>query len=256
MQHRDPVGEAEHHLHVVLDQQHRHPRSARKPRQRFDGLCRLLDRETLRRLVEQEHAAAAGPWPSRPRAGAGRRARAGRPADRRCREAELLERRVGAAPARLGEDRGAAERLPASRMARLGGEPRILARRHLGKQRGQLERARHAALADRRGAGRPVIVLAGEAHAARARLDHAGDEMEQRRLAGAVGSDDGAHLALLDLHATRCRRRRARRSARVRPSSSSSASAQVRLGRRCRRARTQPPSPGPRCPPAQTGRRR
>ena len=100
----------------------------------------------------------------------------------------------------LGEDAAAAERLPAPRMPGLGGQHRIVARGHLRKQRRELKRARQAALADLvRGA--PGYVVAGKAHTARRRLDDAGDEVEQRRLAGAVGSDDGAHLAVGNLHA-------------------------------------------------------
>ena len=40
-------------------------------------------------------------------------------------------------------------------------------------------------------------VLAGEDDAARARLEHAGDQVEDGGLAGAVGADDGANLAAL-----------------------------------------------------------
>src|SRR5512138_658995 len=42
--------------------------------------------------------------------------------------------------------------------------------------------------------------MAGEADRARGRLHGAGDDVEQRRLAGAVGADDGADLAVLDPH--------------------------------------------------------
>ena len=99
----------------------------------------------------------------------------------------------------LLEDPGAAERLPASRMAGLGRQPRILARRHFGKQRGDLEGARNAEPADLV-ACQAGDRMAGEPDRARARPDRAGDDVEQRRLARAVGADDGAHLAFLDAH--------------------------------------------------------
>src|SRR6185295_393919 len=43
-------------------------------------------------------------------------------------------------------------------------------------------------------------LAAAEPHAARSGWDDTGDEVEQCRLAGAVGSNDRAHLAFLDVH--------------------------------------------------------
>ena len=193
------VGEPEHHLHVVLDQQRGHARFLEEPRQRLHGLNGLLHGQPLRRLVEQKHlgllrhrhrdleeplvalAEQAG-W-----------------AARNIAETELLERGV-AGTARLREDAGAAKGLPAPPIAGLRRQRRIGACRHLGKQRRQLERPRQPSLADavRLQAG---DVGAGKAHAARGRLHHPGDQVEQRGLAGAVGPDDGANLADGDLHA-------------------------------------------------------
>src|SRR5581483_4790667 len=52
MQHGDPVRQPEHHLHVVLDEQHRDAGALKEMRQRLDSLCRLLDREPLGGLVQ------------------------------------------------------------------------------------------------------------------------------------------------------------------------------------------------------------
>ena len=48
--------------------------------------------------------------------------------------------------------------------------------------------------------GRPAIAWSANRIAPALRLDRAGDDVEQRRLAGAVGTDDGADLAFLDPH--------------------------------------------------------
>src|SRR5574337_753931 len=59
-QHRDPLGEAEHQVHVVLDQQDRH-----LARQRGDGLeqrAALAGGNAGGRLVEQQHARSRVVW--------------------------------------------------------------------------------------------------------------------------------------------------------------------------------------------------
>jgi hypothetical protein len=124
-------------------------------RERVDRLGRLLDREPLRRLVEQQHARLL-----RHRHGdfeqalVAVREQSGRPVGD-AGQAELLERRIGV---RLGllEDPGSPERLPAPWVAGLGSQPGILARRHLGKKRGDLEGARDAEPANPV-TGRPAI---------------------------------------------------------------------------------------------------
>ena len=55
MQNSDGVGQAEHYLHVVLDQQNGDAGLIEESRQRFDSLRRLLDGQPLGRLVEQQN---------------------------------------------------------------------------------------------------------------------------------------------------------------------------------------------------------
>ena len=206
VQDRDLVGEAEHDLHVVLDEQRGHARALQEPRQRVDGLGRLLDREALRRLVEQKHLGVLrhghGDLEEPLVAVAEEAGRAARDIARD-RAARGRHRRHFAPRAKtLSPPNGSQRRGLRACAASVD----ILAGRHLGKERGQLKRSRQSPLADGvRGQSR--YVLAGKAHAARGRLHDAGDEMEQRGLAGAVGSDDGANLAARRPACRRCRRR-------------------------------------------------
>src|SRR6516162_1047635 len=113
-------------------------------------------------------------------------------------QAQPSERHVGAPPCRR-EDTATAIELPAPVFASLGGEADILPRGHLREQRCELKGAGDAALTDARGR-EPRNVLAGETYAALAWLEHSGDEVKQGRFAGAVRTNHGAHLALLDPH--------------------------------------------------------
>src|SRR6516164_11155115 len=113
-------------------------------------------------------------------------------------QAEPFERHVGASPCR-SETTATAIELPAPVFASLGGEADILPHGHLREQRCELKGAGDAALADARGR-EPRDVLAGETYAALTRLQHPGYEVKQGRFAGAVRTDHGAHLALLDPH--------------------------------------------------------
>src|SRR6516164_8619873 len=100
------------------------------------------------------------------------------------RQPEPLQCRVASAFG-VAEYRVATVRLPAPRMPRLCRQLSILAGGHLRKQRGNLERARNATLAD--AIGRQASqVLAIETHTAVGCFDDAGDQVKQRRLAGAV----------------------------------------------------------------------
>src|SRR6516162_38925 len=113
-------------------------------------------------------------------------------------QAEPSKRHVGASPCR-SKDTATAIELPAPLFASLGGEADILPRGHLREKRGELKGAGDAALTDARGR-EPGDVLAGKTDAALARLEHPGYEVKQGRFAGAVRTDHGAHLALLDPH--------------------------------------------------------
>ena len=69
--HRDAVGDAEHRVHVVLDQQH--GMLGLERRQQRQHALGLLGAHAGERLVEQQHARARSPGTSRSRAGACRR---------------------------------------------------------------------------------------------------------------------------------------------------------------------------------------
>jgi hypothetical protein len=82
-------------------------------------------------------------------------------------------------------------------VARLGREAHVLAHREARKDVAALEGARDSLARDRvhRQAG---DVLPGEEHLPRLRPQRARDEVEDRRLAGAVRADQRADLARLD----------------------------------------------------------
>ena len=75
-------------------------------------------------------------------------ARAGRRAGRRRRLRPSCSSAASAGAARLGEDRWRRRTAASAAVPRLRRQPRILARRHLGKQRGDLEGARQPEPAD------------------------------------------------------------------------------------------------------------
>ena len=60
MQHRDPLGEADHHFHVVLDHQHRLALVRVHRPDQLDELRHVLHRHAGHRLVEQENALVRG----------------------------------------------------------------------------------------------------------------------------------------------------------------------------------------------------
>src|SRR2546427_11664497 len=84
-------------------------------------------------------------------------------------------------------------------MTRLGGDSDVLEHRGAGQDVGDLVRACDGLPGDpvRR---KPRDVLAGKEDAAARRAKHTRDAVEERRLAGAAGADDGAALARADRH--------------------------------------------------------
>ena len=88
------------------------------------------------------------------------------------------------------DDAGAAEAL--------GSHHHVLADGQAGEEADALQRPGDPQRGQPVGAD-PVKRLPAPAHRARRRLDEAADDVEQRRLAGAVGADDAEHLALRDL---------------------------------------------------------
>ena len=111
-------------------------------------------------------------------------------------EPHALDRLVGDR-SRPAQHAAAAEELPAPALARLRRDADILARGQGGKDVAELEGARDSLLRhlmDRQSGD----VFAGEDDLRRARLEHAGDQVEDGGFARAVGADDGANLARLD----------------------------------------------------------
>src|SRR6185436_13246478 len=106
-------------------------------------------------------------------------------------QAERGQQRLGLLPIEVVHARP--EVAPAAAVRQEGGL-HVLIDRQLGEDIGALERAPHAEPADvvRRESG---DVAAFQYHRARVGTEVAGDQVEQRRLAGAVGPDDGGDLA-------------------------------------------------------------
>ena len=102
-----------------------------------------------------------------------------------------------------------AERVAGMRLHR---ERDIVERGEIGKQRGDLERARQPEPAPAIG-GKRGDVAAVEADAAAFGCNLAGQQPDQRGLAGAVRADDGVEFAALQCRARSRRRRPRRRSA-------------------------------------------
>ena len=130
--------------------------------------------------------------------------------------------------AALREDREeAVDRLqrPRALAAELAADEEVLLDRERRKEPPALRHQRDAALHDLR-RGEAADRLAAVAHHLRLDADQAGDRLEQRALAGAVGADQRQHLALAERR-RRCRtapgnRRRRRRARRPRGSAQAS----------------------------------
>ena len=160
------------------------------------------------RLVEQEQRRLASPARARPRAGAGRRtAGCARRCTRGAAEPDELQQRGGAArapPSPRAAGRACAAACASSPPLRCWCMPtmHVLLRGHVAEQADVLERARHAELCDavRRQAGIARTLpsrLLKRTPPRRGRVEP-GEDVEERRLAGAVGPDQGDDGALGD----------------------------------------------------------
>jgi hypothetical protein len=189
--HGDAVGDAEHRVHVVLDQQHRV--GALERAEQLEHAAGLLGAHAGERLVEQQ------------------RTRARRQAHR---DLELalaaVAERAGDA-LRVADEAGGFERLARRREARLAAfgrlpqHPRARPRglraeaAVLEHRKARVDRRALVAAADA-GARAPGLrpvgdVVTLEVDAARGRGHLARQHVDQRRLAGAVGADHRVHLA-------------------------------------------------------------
>jgi len=201
VQHKDLVRNVHDERHVVFDQENGGPGVPDLAYQ-FSELVGLAHIEAAGRLIQQQkvrirsqgareldHAA----LPEGKRARHPRRAAC--EADvvdpRHCRVSNgaffpALPRRFQTAPGEL-----------APRTAMLA-HHHVLEHAYLKKQARILKRARHTRLCDLVGL-EPADVLSLESHAARFRLEQAGNHIEQSGLSGAVGADDRLDLALVHI---------------------------------------------------------
>ena len=161
-----------------------------RSREGLDGLGGFFDGQSWVGSSSRSSAAPAR-RPLRLRASAGRHGTAARAARCDTRQTQLLERGVAARPRRPNTrppPTAATPRVPAW-AARLTFSCAVSS-----GNRGDLKRARDAALADlvRRQPGkRPAV----EDDVARDSVQHAGDDVEQSRFPGTVGTDDGPHFS-------------------------------------------------------------
>jgi hypothetical protein len=191
VQHGDAVGEREDDVHVVLDDEHRD--LARQGGEQARHPLRLLRRHPRRGLIEQEQL----------RGGRQRHADLELPLLAVRQPARLLAETAGQAH-RLrhlarraqggGEPVDGAEGVPRAALARRRRQSQVLQHRQAREEIRALEGARDPAARDVV-RGQPGERSAVEHDAARARRQVAGDEVEDRRLAGAVGPDERAALA-------------------------------------------------------------
>ena len=193
VQHADPIGEVEHHVHVVLDEEDRQPALARDPPDDVDGRRGVFRRQALRRLVEQQKG---GLLRHRHRdleqtliAVRQRGRRLVRPVE----QAQLAEARTRSLLARL-HHRAPAHEAKVPRGLELDRDAHVLQHGELGEDARDLKRPRDPAAAAR-GRGERGDVGALEDHAPRRRREQAGDQVEERGLARAVRPDERAELA-------------------------------------------------------------
>ncbi len=188
------IGELEHPVDVMLDQQHRQiGRDALDDRANAFALGGGKPRQ---RFVEQQHTRRGGQRNAhvqQPLATVGQRARIGL---LDARKAKIADDLVGLAIDRCDGQR-IGERIEPARMARLHGEADILADTQFGKQIGDLERAADARLGNLFGR-MTCDRLAHQRGFTFIRREHAGQEIECRCLACAVRADQRMQRAVGD----------------------------------------------------------
>jgi glyoxylase-like metal-dependent hydrolase (beta-lactamase superfamily II) len=182
----DLPGDAHDEAHVVLDEEHRQVEIVAKPEEEVAEVLNLLVREPTGRLVEQQQA---GPR----RKGPG--------------ELDSLQRSVRQPGGRMGREVGDAdelERINGSSSRFSLTEPRgagctadehVLEHGHAREEGDVLERPSDAAPHDRM-SGQPKEILTVVQDTTRVRLVQSGDDVERRRLACAVWSDQAEDLTL------------------------------------------------------------
>ena len=185
------VGVAEHDVHVVLGEEHRDPLFARELRRELHQAVARARRHAGGGLVHQQQPRRAGERQRqldalRVAVRERRAALAGESG-----HAHALEQRIGFGAHAVGRPRGDAAMGAGMRQQR---ELDVLAHGHRREGRGDLERPADAHPRDgpRR---QPVDPRAGQGHGPGVGRELPVDEIEARRLAGAVGADQRDQLA-------------------------------------------------------------
>ena len=208
--HDDPVGDVEDHVHVVLDEDHAHALGAE--------VLDVAEQRLGERRVHAGHGLVEHDQLGFGHEGTGHLEQLALAAGERSGElpahvahVEAHEQLVGAgldlllllAPHR-GHQGGEEALAPLAG----GAELHVLDHRHLRQRLGELERADHAAPGDLVG-GHVGEVVAVEAPGPGVRLVEPGEQVEERRLAGAVRADERGDGAALELHVVDVHRREA-----------------------------------------------
>ena len=211
-EHRDAVGEAEDEVHVVLDQQHRD----------VAGSAATMSRISWRSSSGTPAAGSSSSSTLR----LARRARGRSPAGAACRRAatDVASPITSARPKRSRRSAASSTTSRARRRAAATTALPVpsrsetasadgLQRRQVGEELVDLEGARQPARARARAAPASVMSSPVQEDRAGGRPQHAGQQVDQRGLAGAVGADQRVARARLDAEARRRWWRRGRRSA-------------------------------------------
>src|SRR6266542_3404075 len=199
VEHGDAIGHLHDHSHVVLDQQDRHAQVGHERFQELHEGRRLALRHPCRRLVEQQQARL-GPERAR-------QLEAPLIAVRQVArdlvgvtpQAHALQQRLGALTELaldLTEARAAGEDIPEPEAdARVHAHEHVLDRGHVGEEPDVLERAADPERRDLIGAEAAERDAAARHGAAVGRIQTR-EDVEQRRLAGSVGSNDRRDAAI------------------------------------------------------------
>ena len=212
VEHVEPVGEVGHHLHVVLDPDHRQPELVLDPQDVAREVLALVAVEAGRGLVEQQHARLQR---QRPREADHLLHAERQRADRLVAVAleldeleDLLHDAGGARPRpRARRERTAPRRGDWWRPGRGAPTRRFSSTRHVRRTARRAGRCAPGRAARSRAAGCAVDVAALEHDAAAAGPVDPADAVEDAGLAGAVGPDQGQQLAGARPRTTRPRAR-------------------------------------------------
>jgi hypothetical protein len=195
--HHQPVGEAHHEIHVVLDEQHGHALGLEGTHQRRQRL--LLEIAQARRgLVEQEQQRIGGECPRDLHDALLPQCQAARRIVHVLREPHARDGAggLGTRPRLLGTVEAQRRAHHTGAGAQVGAERDVVEHAHLRDQAHVLEGAPQAQRRDRV-RRQAADGLAAKADVARGQRQRAADERERGALAGPVGPDQSEDLAVL-----------------------------------------------------------